>query len=76
MRKFYECHDPKQAFSLWVQIRDLLSEKPEMEFFAEARSEDEVIPLRKETKSYNTSSSTTTLLKAQLGDDWMNDEEQ
>ena len=34
MKRFDECHGPKQVlvktFSLWIQIRDLLSEKPEI----------------------------------------------
>lgn len=80
-RKFYESQGPKQvpvqAFLLWVQIRDLLSEKPEMEFFTEqAPSEDEVAPLRTETKSYNRSPSEANLRKAQPGDEWVSNEKQ
>jgi hypothetical protein len=81
IRRFYEWHGPKQvpvqAFLLWEQIKDLLSEKPEMEFFAEeAPSEEEVTPLRTKTNSYNTSSHTTNLIKVEPGDDCISDEEQ
>ena len=80
MRRVYESHCPKQvpvqAISLWIQIRELLSEKPKLEFFEEeVPSEDEVTPLRTKVKSYNTSSSTANLPKAQPGDDWFKDEE-
>jgi hypothetical protein len=79
MRRFHECHGPKQvpvqAFSLWVQITTLLSEKPEVEFFAEeAPSEEEVTPLRTKTTAHNTSSPTASLLKP--GDDCISDEEE